>query len=50
LVSSSLTAAGRVIPQWTEDIPGYSWNQDGDYKTKQYITSMKEKAEVLYQH
>jgi len=23
--SSSLTAAGKAIPQWTEDIPSYSW-------------------------
>jgi len=24
--SSSLTAAGGAIPQWTEDIPSYSWD------------------------
>ena len=29
-VSSSLTAAGRAISQWTEDIPSYLWCSDGD--------------------
>jgi len=28
--SSSLTAAGGAIPQWTEDIPIYSWDSDDD--------------------
>jgi len=28
--SSSLTAAGGAIPQWTEDIPSYSWDSDDD--------------------
>jgi len=28
--SSSLTAAGGAILQWTEDIPGYSWDSDDD--------------------
>jgi len=26
--SSSLTAAGEAIPQWTEDISSYSWDSD----------------------
>jgi len=28
--SSSLTAADGAILQWTEDIPSYSWDSDGD--------------------
>jgi len=28
--SSGLTAAGEAIPQWTEDIPSYSWDSDDD--------------------
>jgi len=28
--SSSLTAAGRAILQWTEDIPSYSWDSNDD--------------------
>ena len=28
--SSSLTAAGRAILQWTEDNPSYSWDSDDD--------------------
>ena len=28
--SSSLPAAGGAIPQWTEDIPSYSWDSDDD--------------------
>jgi len=28
--SSSLTAAGGAILQWTEDIPSYSWDSDDD--------------------
>jgi hypothetical protein len=28
--SRSLTAAGGAIPQWTEDIPSYSWDSDDD--------------------
>jgi hypothetical protein len=32
--SSSLIAADGAIPQWTEDIPTYSWDSDGDEKKK----------------
>jgi hypothetical protein len=28
--SSSLAAAGWAIPQWTENIPSYSWDSDDD--------------------
>jgi len=28
--SSSLTAAGGAILQWTEDIPSYSWDSNDD--------------------
>jgi len=28
--SSILTAVAGAIPQWTEDIPSYSWDNDGD--------------------
>jgi len=28
--SSRLTAARGAIPQWTEDIPSYSWDSDDD--------------------
>ena len=31
--SSSLTAASGAILQWREDIPSYSWDSDGDWKT-----------------
>jgi len=30
LDSSSLSAAGGAILQWTEDIPRYSWDSDDD--------------------
>jgi len=30
LVSSSLTAAGGAIMQWTTNIPSYPWDSDGD--------------------
>jgi hypothetical protein len=33
--SSSLTATGGAIPQWTGDIPGYSWDSDDDLKKKE---------------
>jgi len=28
--SSSLTAAGEAIPQWTEGIPSYWWDSGAD--------------------
>jgi hypothetical protein len=31
-VSSSLNAAGGAIQQWAEDIPGYRWYSDVDWK------------------
>jgi hypothetical protein len=31
--SSSLAAAGWATPQWTENIPSYSWDSDDDEKT-----------------
>ena len=36
--SSSLTATGGAIPQWTESIPSYWWDNDGDQKTKYHKT------------
>ena len=44
--SSSLTAAGGAILQWTEDIPSYSWdkivihNQE-DEKSRGPLTALK---------
>jgi len=29
-VSSMLTGVAGAIPQWTEDIPSYSWDNDDD--------------------
>jgi hypothetical protein len=29
-VSSSLTVTSGAIPQWTEDIPSYWWDSDGN--------------------
>jgi hypothetical protein len=29
-VSNILTVVAGAIPQWTENIPSYSWDKDGD--------------------
>jgi hypothetical protein len=46
LVSSSLTTAGKAIPQQTQHIPSYFWDSDGDQRTTKYKNRRKKRAEV----